>query len=50
MSGISKPAFFTRAGFDPDYLATFEDKLFIEGSQTRRLLTNIFALSLSALA
>lgn len=38
----------TKLGFDPAYLATFEDKLFIEGSQTARRLTNYFALLLFA--
>jgi len=35
-------------GFDPDYLQAFEDKLFIEGPQTARRLTNFFALLLFA--
>jgi uncharacterized hydrophobic protein (TIGR00271 family) len=35
-------------GFDPDYLTAFEDKLFIEGPQTTRRLTNFFALLLFA--
>jgi uncharacterized hydrophobic protein (TIGR00271 family) len=38
----------TRLGFDPGYLPTFEDKLFIEGPQTRRRLVNFFVLLLSA--
>ena len=33
---------------DPDYLTAFEDKLFIEGPQTTRRLTNFFALLLFA--
>lgn len=35
-------------GFDPSYLAAFEDKLFIEGSQTARRLMNFFVLLLFA--
>jgi uncharacterized hydrophobic protein (TIGR00271 family) len=35
-------------GFDPGYLAAFQDKLFIEGPQTARRLTNFFALLLFA--
>src|SRR5947209_13600789 len=31
---------FTKLGFDPAYLSTFEDKLFIEGPQTARRLTD----------
>lgn len=38
----------TRLGFDPAYLPAFEDKLFIEGPQTARRLTNYFALLLFA--
>ena len=38
----------TKLGFDPDYLPAFEDKLFIEGQQTARRLTNFFALLLFA--
>jgi len=37
-----------KLGFDPDYLQAFEDKLFIEGPQTARRLTNFFALLLFA--
>jgi uncharacterized hydrophobic protein (TIGR00271 family) len=37
-----------KLGFDPEYLPVFEDKLFIEGSQTARRLTNFFALLLFA--
>ena len=48
MSANSQPALFTRIGFDPAYLPTFEDKLFIEGPQTARRLTNFFALLLFA--
>lgn len=46
MSDTSRPAMFTRPGFDPAYLATFEDKLFIEGPQTSRRLMNFFVLLL----
>jgi uncharacterized hydrophobic protein (TIGR00271 family) len=38
----------TKLGFDPDYLPAFEDKLFLEGPQTARRLTNFFALLLFA--
>jgi uncharacterized hydrophobic protein (TIGR00271 family) len=38
----------TKIGFDPDYLPAFEDKLFIEGTQTARRLTNFFVLLLLA--
>ena len=31
-------------GFDPSYLAAFQDKLFIEGPQTALRLFNFFAL------
>ena len=48
MSTISQPTLFTRLGFDPAYLSAFEDKLFIEGPQTARRLTNFFALLLFA--
>jgi len=48
MSANSQPTLFTRLGFDPAYLSTFEDKLFIEGPQTARRLTNFFALLLFA--
>ena len=48
MSSTPQPALFTRLGFDPDYLPAFEDKLFIEGPQTARRLTNFFALLLFA--
>lgn len=43
-----QPALVTRLGFDPAYLATFEVKLFIEGPQTPRRLTNFFVLLLTA--
>lgn len=42
------PTVFTKLGFDPDYQQAFEDKLFIEGSQTARRLTNFFTLLLLA--
>ena len=48
MSASSQPTLFTRLGFDPAYLSEFEDKLFIEGPQTARRLTNFFALLLFA--
>jgi uncharacterized hydrophobic protein (TIGR00271 family) len=48
MSATSQPALFTRLGFDPAYLPAFEDKSFIEGLQTRRRLSNFFALLLFA--
>ncbi|HYT34641.1 MAG TPA: DUF389 domain-containing protein, partial [Ktedonobacteraceae bacterium] len=48
MSAISQPTLFTKLGFDPAYLSTFEDKTFIEGPQTARRLTNFFALLLFA--
>jgi uncharacterized hydrophobic protein (TIGR00271 family) len=37
-----------RLSFDPNYLPVFEEKLFIEGPQTSRRLTNFFALLLFA--
>ena len=48
MSSTPNTAHITRLGFDPDYLPAFEDKLFIEGPQTARRLTNFFALLLFA--
>jgi uncharacterized hydrophobic protein (TIGR00271 family) len=48
MSETSPPKLFTKLGFDPAYLPAFEDKLFIEGPQTARRLTNFFALLLFA--
>jgi len=48
MPSLSQPALVTRLGFDPDYLPAFEDKLFIEGRQTARRLTNFFALLIFA--
>jgi uncharacterized hydrophobic protein (TIGR00271 family) len=48
MSAHTQPALFTKLGFDPAYLLAFEDKLFIEGPQTARRLTNFFALLLFA--
>jgi uncharacterized hydrophobic protein (TIGR00271 family) len=48
MSANSAPALFTKLGFDPGYLSTFEDKLFIEGPQTARRLVTFFTLLLLA--
>ena len=48
MSVNTEPALFTRLGFDPAYLPAFEDKVFIEGAQTARRLTNFFTLLLLA--
>jgi uncharacterized hydrophobic protein (TIGR00271 family) len=48
MSTTTVPALVTKLGFDPEYLQTFEDKLYIEGAQTARRLTNFFALLLFA--
>ncbi len=48
MSANSQPTLFTKLGFDPAYLSAFEDKLYIEGPQTARRLTNFFALLLFA--
>lgn len=48
MSNTPHPTPVTKLGFDPDYLPMFEDKLFIEGPQTARRLTNYFALLLFA--
>jgi uncharacterized hydrophobic protein (TIGR00271 family) len=48
MSTNTQPALFTKLGFDPAYLPAFEDKLFLEGPQTARHLTNFFALLLFA--
>src|ERR1051326_1026689 len=48
MSANSQPTLFTKLGFDPAYLPTFEDKLFIEGPQTARRLTAFFTLLLLA--
>ncbi len=48
MSLNTEPALFTKLGFDPAYLSTFEDKVFIEGPQTARRLTNFFTLLLLA--
>src|SRR5437764_14200615 len=44
----TEPVPYTKLGFDPAYLSTFEDKLFIEGPQTARRLTNFFTLLLLA--
>jgi hypothetical protein len=48
MSASSQSALFTNLGFDSAYLSTFEDKLFIEGPQTARHLTNFSILLLLA--
>ena len=48
MSLHTEPAVFTKLGFDPAYLSTFEDKLFIEGPQTARRLVTFFTLLLLA--
>ncbi len=48
MSTTTPTTLGTKLGFDPDYLPAFEDKLFIEGAQTARRLTNFFALLLFA--
>jgi uncharacterized hydrophobic protein (TIGR00271 family) len=37
-----------KIGFDPDYVEAFENKLFIEGPQSARRLTNFFVLLLLA--
>jgi uncharacterized hydrophobic protein (TIGR00271 family) len=48
MAPIARPAPAADLGFDPEYLPTFEDKLFIEGVYARRRLLNFFALLLFA--
>ena len=48
MSTNVEPALFTKLGFDPAYLSTFEDKVFIEGPQTARRLVTFFTLLLLA--
>jgi uncharacterized hydrophobic protein (TIGR00271 family) len=48
MAGSSQADLFTDLGFDPAYLGTFEDKLFIEGPQQTRRLLNFFVLRLLA--
>ena len=48
MSTNTLPTPVAKLGFDPDYLPAFKDKLFIEGIQTARRLTNFFALLLFA--
>jgi uncharacterized hydrophobic protein (TIGR00271 family) len=48
MSTTTPPIPVTKLGFDPGYLPAFEDKLFIEGTQTARRLTNFFVLLLLA--
>jgi uncharacterized hydrophobic protein (TIGR00271 family) len=47
-STSEQSAFTRRAGFDPGYLQQFEAKVFIEGAQTGRRLTNFFVLLLLA--
>jgi uncharacterized hydrophobic protein (TIGR00271 family) len=48
MSSTTFPSSMTKLGFDPAYLPAFEDKLFVEGAQTARRLTNFFALLIFA--
>ena len=48
MTTTSQPQPVTKLGFDPGYLATFENKMFVEGPETARRLTNFFALLLFA--
>jgi uncharacterized hydrophobic protein (TIGR00271 family) len=48
MSSTTLPTPIIKLGFDHDYLPAFEDKLFIEGSQSARRLTNFFTLLLFA--
>jgi uncharacterized hydrophobic protein (TIGR00271 family) len=48
MAPIARQAPAANLGFDPEYLSTFEDKLFIEGVYARRRLLNFFALLLFA--
>lgn len=48
MSTTIPPTPITKLGFDPDYLPVFEDKMFLEGTQTARRLTNFFVLLLLA--
>jgi uncharacterized hydrophobic protein (TIGR00271 family) len=48
MSNTTFPASVTKLGFDPAYLPAFEEKLFIEGAQTPRRLTNFFTLLIFA--
>ena len=48
MSSTTQLTLNQKLGFDPNYLPTFEDKLFIEGSQIARRLVNFFALLLFA--
>lgn len=42
------PSLARKIGFDPDYLQEFESKVFIEGTQISRRLTNFFVLLLLA--
>jgi uncharacterized hydrophobic protein (TIGR00271 family) len=49
MQATSEQSSYTRRiGFDPGYLQEFEAKVFIEGAQTGRRLTNFFVLLLLA--
>jgi uncharacterized hydrophobic protein (TIGR00271 family) len=48
MSSTTQLTLNQKLGFDPNYLPTFEDKLFIEGPQTARRLVNFFALLIFA--
>jgi uncharacterized hydrophobic protein (TIGR00271 family) len=48
MSTNVQPAPNFAIGFDPSYLPSFEDKMFLEGPQTRRRLVNFFALLIFA--
>ncbi|HAJ37577.1 MAG TPA: DUF389 domain-containing protein [Chloroflexi bacterium] len=47
-SQSSRRALAYKIGFDPDYLEAFEHKMFIEGPQSARRLTNFFVLLLLA--
>lgn len=47
-SSSSTPNLAGRVRFDPAYLQSFENKMFIEGSQSARRLTNFFVLLLLA--
>ncbi len=48
MSNPTFPTSVTKLGFDSAYLPAFEDKLFIEGAQAPRRLTNFFTLLIFA--
>jgi uncharacterized hydrophobic protein (TIGR00271 family) len=47
-STVEEIPFAQKRGFDPDYLETFEAKVFIEGTDTYRRLVNFFVLLLLA--